>query len=240
MLTARTGSVPPAVLFMLVAVSGCTPSVSASDVNASSTLSTSVPSSSAAPSPSRTPAAVAATSARPPYLFPVSSKTAKFGRAHHDYPATDIFAPCGTSVVAPTGGTISEVTRTDHWSARKNDGGERGGLSISIVGTDGVRYYGSHLRSIASSIAAGRQVQAGEVLGKVGNTGDARGLACHLHFGLSPACGKGDWWVRRGVVSPYPFLKAWQAGKQPGPSPVKSVSDWRAEHGCPKAPRADP
>lgn len=160
------------------------------------------------------------------------SARASFGRLHHDYPAADIFAPCGTPVVAPTAGVISEVTRTDRWSAKLNLGANRGGLSFSIVGADGVRYYGSHLRSLAESTVPGRRVRTGELLGQIGNTGDARGIACHLHFGLSPACGKGDWWVRRGEVSPYPFLKSWQSGRNR--SPVKAVSSWRASHGCPK------
>jgi peptidoglycan LD-endopeptidase LytH len=231
---------------VLVGVGGCSSGGSGSGTSASSTAPAALPSSTATAtsaataSTAATPAATA-TASSPTYVFPVRSAKAHFGRLHHDYPATDIFAPCGTSVVAPTAGVISEVSRTDRWSAHKNDGADRGGLSISIVGTDGVRYYGSHLRSIAAVIIPGRRVSAGELLGQVGHTGDARGLPCHLHFGISPACGTGDWWTRRGVVSPYPFLKAWPSG-QPGRSlsPVKTVSAWRAKHGCPKAAQADP
>jgi murein DD-endopeptidase MepM/ murein hydrolase activator NlpD len=172
------------------------------------------------------------------YIFPVRSKAARYGSAHHDYPATDIFAPCGTRFVAPTDGVISEVSRRDTWSSRQNDGATRGGLSVSLVGVDGVRYYGSHLRAIAVGVRPGRRMTRGELLGRLGNTGSARGIACHLHFGLSPACGTGDWWVRRGVVRPYRFLTAWQDGRHTSPQP--SVSTWRAEYGCPKRPSAPP
>jgi len=192
-----------------------------------------------ASSPAASAAATGSASSRRPvaYVFPVRSKAASYGRAHHDYPATDIFAPCGTSVVAPIDGQVTDVSRKDTWSARKNDGATRGGLSVTIVGTDGVRYYGSHLRSIESSIVPGRQVRAGDLLGKVGHTGDARPVPCHLHFGISPPCGKADWWNRRGLVSPYRFLKSWQAGKNL--SPVRTVAAWRDRHGCPKAATID-
>jgi murein DD-endopeptidase MepM/ murein hydrolase activator NlpD len=189
-----------------------------------------------AAAPGATPGGSAA--ARPKaagYAFPVRAK-ARFSRAHHDYPAADVFAKCGSVVVAPASGTVVEVSRTDEWSSRTDDGAERGGLSFALAGADGVRYYGSHLSSIDASIVPGRAVAAGTRLGLVGNTGDARGIACHLHFGISPACGTGDWWVRRGAVSPYDVLKSWQRGQQA--SPVAAVTAWKAEHGCPSSPPA--
>jgi peptidoglycan LD-endopeptidase LytH len=172
------------------------------------------------------------------YDFPVRSKSVSYGQAHHDYPATDIFAPCGTPVVAPIAGLIAETSRTDDWSVGTNKGAARGGLSVSILGTDGARYYGSHLRSIAAPIHPGRRVLAGQLLGEVGNTGDARGLACHLHFGISPPCGSGEWWIRRGVLSPYRFLKSWQADGNLSPAP--RVLAWQADHGCPAVATVDP
>jgi murein DD-endopeptidase MepM/ murein hydrolase activator NlpD len=170
-------------------------------------------------------------------VFPVKAKT-HFGAYHHDYPAVDIFAPCGSTAVAPVSGTVDEVARTDKWHSTTDKGADRGGLSVSIIGVDGVRYYGSHLRKIAAGISSGRTVTAGQEIGHVGNTGDARGIACHLHFGISPDCGRGDWWNRRGTISPYRFLKAWQAGRNI--SPKAAVKTWKAAHGCPKAPTSDP
>lgn len=174
------------------------------------------------------------TSVASEYVFPVRSTSAKFGRTHHDYPATDIFAPCGTQVLAVTAGVVDEVSRKDDWTLRENTGATRGGLSVSIIGADGVRYYGSHLESIVAGVVPGKSVRTGELLGLVGHTGSARPTPCHLHFGISPPCATGDWWNRRGVLSPYPFLTAWKSRGQR--SPVKAVTDWRAAHGCPKSP----
>jgi murein DD-endopeptidase MepM/ murein hydrolase activator NlpD len=135
-----------------------------------------------------------------------------------------------------TAGVVTEVSRTDDWTVRENGGATRGGLSVSIVGTDGVRYYGSHLKSVVKGIVPGHRVRKGETLGLVGHTGSARSTPCHLHFGISPPCATRDWWNRRGVLSPYPFLTSWQGAGQR--SPVKAVAAWKAAHGCPtKAPR---
>jgi murein DD-endopeptidase MepM/ murein hydrolase activator NlpD len=187
----------------------------------------------ATPRPALSPRPAGPGAAKPPtvaYVFPLAAK-AKFGRAHHDYPATDIFATCGTEVVAPTGGKILEVSRTDDWSAKDNAGETRGGLSWTLVGNDGVRYYGSHLSELDAGVTPGATVRAGDRLGLVGRTGSAAGTACHLHFGISPVCGTGDWWVRRGVVPPYDTLKGWQKRQQV--APVTGVAAWRDANGCP-------
>jgi len=86
---------------------------------------------------------------------------------------------------------------------------------------------------IQAGIEAGVKVRHGDLLGLVGDSGDAS--VCHLHFGISPPClGAGDWWTRRGVVWPWPYLDAWQAGRQL--SPVAEVAAWRTAPGCPTAP----
>ena len=164
------------------------------------------------------------------HVFPIDpANVAKYGRSHHDYPAAYIFAPCGTTVVAPIAGTISEMSTKDVWDPKVNDGATRGGLSVTIVGEDGVRYYGSHLSAIDPAIVVGGHVNVGQPLGKVGTTGDARGIACHLHFGISPPCGVGDWQVRRGEIQPAPYLDKWRAGDT-GASPIDAVTAWRAAH----------
>jgi peptidoglycan LD-endopeptidase LytH len=163
-------------------------------------------------------------------VFPVRGETS-YGFAHHDYPATDIFADCGTRVVAPVAGTVLEVSRTDHWDPSTNQPADRGGKSFSIAGIDGVRYYGSHLRSLAGRVQPGAQVRAGQPLGRVGHTGNAAYTSCHLHFGISPICrGHDDWWIRRGVIRPYRFLRSWESGSTRDPRPA--VVRWTRHHGC--------
>lgn len=173
------------------------------------------------------------------YVFPIRPPGgASFGHTHHDYPATDIFAACGDTYRAPTAGTLVGVSAVDRWEPAVNSGATRGGLSVTLVGRDGVRYYGSHLQSIAAGVRPGAVVDAGQPLGRVGRSGDARGVACHVHFGISPACpGGDDWWTRRGVLYPWPFLESWRAGGSL--SPAAAVRAWRAHNGCPAGPTVD-
>ena len=157
--------------------------------------------------------------AAPIYAFPVAGCTVTYSKYHHDYPAADIFGKKGCAFVAPTAGVVDEVNAVDRWSGKTNLGPDRGGLSISIVGDDGVRYYGSHLSKIEAKIIPGYRVATGEKLGEIGSTGSARGTKAHLHFGISYPTEKGIWWIRRGVglekgkTSPWKYLQAWQAGK---------------------------
>ncbi|MEI7541356.1 MAG: M23 family metallopeptidase [Actinomycetes bacterium] len=160
--------------------------------------------------------------AAPIYVFPVADCTVNYAHAHHDYAATDILAKKGCKFVAPINGVVDEVNRTDLWSGKTNLGIDRGGLYVSIIGEDGVRYYGSHLRTIPASIQPGVTVLAGRLLGTIGTTGSARGTASHLHFGISWPTPADTWWVRRGEVLPWKYLDAWKKGKDL--SPVKEVN----------------
>ena len=167
--------------------------------------------------------------AAPIYLFPVANCEVNYARAHHDYPATDILAKAGCKFIAPINGVVDEVNRVDRWSGKTNLGIDRGGLYVSIIGEDGVRYYGSHLRSIPTSIVPGLNVIAGQELGSIGSTGSARGTAPHLHFGISWPTPENIWWVRRGAVLPWKYLDAWKKGKDL--SPVKAVDAAKAKAG---------
>ena len=147
----------------------------------------------------------------PAYVFPVE-QPANYGPDHHDYPATDIFAPVGAEVYAVTGGVVDEVGYDDVWDPAVNDPATRGGLYFSLIGDDGVRYYYSHFDSLVPGFAAGTRVKSGQLIGTVGNSGNARTTPPHIHFGLSLPTFPGDWEVRRGTFPPYDYLNLWADG----------------------------
>jgi peptidoglycan LD-endopeptidase LytH len=191
----------------------------------------------AATAPAPTTTAPTATTAAPTtraaapvrYRFPVAGCRAQYGNSHHDYPAADMFTARGCTFVAPVDGRVDEVARTDNWTPAGDRGADRGGRSVSLVGVDGVRYYGSHLGAVAPGIAPGVRVRAGQPLGRIGNSGSARVTPVHLHFGISWPTRPGIWWVRRGMVPPARYLDSWRAGGDL--SPVRAVQAARAEAG---------
>jgi murein DD-endopeptidase MepM/ murein hydrolase activator NlpD len=96
----------------------------------------------------------------------------------------DLMAKRGTSIVAPVSGTVTQGV------------GSIGGNFFRLVAADGTSYYGAHLNSFGKS----GKVKAGDVLGTVGNTGDAEGGPTHLHFEIHPAGGP--------AINPYSYLVA--------------------------------
>jgi peptidoglycan LD-endopeptidase LytH len=174
------------------------------------------PSTTAAPAPVR-------------YRYPVAGCRATYGQ-HSGYPAADMFTGRGCAFVAPVAGRVDEVTRTDSWRQASDRGADRGGRSVSLVGVDGVRYYGSHLEAVAPGIAPGVTVRVGRLLGRVGNSGSASITPVHLHFGISWPTRPGIWWVRRGVVPPQRYLDSWRDGGNL--SPVRAVRAARKAAGA--------
>ncbi|MFE9955028.1 M23 family metallopeptidase [Micromonospora sp. NPDC005299] len=232
----------PVLLLVAALAAGCAPGARPTAAPGSSWQSPSAPATGAQPAQPTGPAASAAPPTPSPspsrtesrHVFPVRAGNVDYHPTHSAYPGTDIFADCGEPVVAVTDGVILEVSRVDRFSRRGPLGPNNGGLSVSLLGDDGVRYYGSHLSAIAAGVDAGVRVRAGQQLGQVGHTGNANNV-CHLHFGLSPKCtGHDDWWIRRGVVWPAKYLDSWR--KRGNRGPAAEVTAWQRRHGCPKAP----
>ena len=109
------------------------------------------------------------------------------GRLHE---GIDIMAPRGTKVMSATEGLIADL--------RNNN---LGGKVIWIMGPGGSWHYYAHLDEHKRGLTVGDYVKKGELIGYVGNTGNARHTAPHLHYGIY-LNGKG-----RGAVNPYPFLR---------------------------------
>jgi murein DD-endopeptidase MepM/ murein hydrolase activator NlpD len=107
---------------------------------------------------------------------------ARSGGRVHD--AIDIHAPRGTHVLATTDGTIIKL----HYSAL-------GGITIYQLDDDGrTRYYYAHLDHYAAGIAQGVRVTRGQVIGYVGDTGNAAPGDCHLHFAIAILNDVSRWW----------------------------------------------
>lgn len=107
----------------------------------------------------------------------------------HSHEGVDIFAARGTPLLATTRGVI----------ARKGVA-VLGGNKLWLVGADGTQYYYAHLTQFAPGIEDGSIVEAGQVIGSVGNTGNAITTPPHLHFEIHP--GGGD------AINPFPILDA--------------------------------
>ena len=116
------------------------------------------------------------------------------GDWHH---GDDIFAPVGTPVLAVAGGLVFSVG----WNAV-------GGWRLWLRDARGNEFYYAHLSAYSPLAVDGGVVRAGDVLGYVGDTGDAEGTPSHLHFEIHPVG-----LLRRGydgAVDPTTYLDAWR------------------------------
>ena len=137
------------------------------------------------------------------YVFPVygpSSYTDTFGAPRADvsyHHGDDIFAPLGAPVLACADGLVFSVGWNDI-----------GGNRLWLKDAQGNEFYYAHLSAYSPLAQNGRSVKAGQVLGFVGNTGDAEGTPTHLHFEVHPVSLL--FMGYDGAVDPTPYLDAWR------------------------------
>lgn len=113
-------------------------------------------------------------------------------RIGHLHQGIDIFAAKGTPVVAVQDGTVD--TLSDYGL---------GGISLHVTNERGDYFYYAHLSGYVQGLREGQPVRAGDIIGYVGNTGDAITTPPHLHFEVHPGGGP--------AVNPFPYLEAWRA-----------------------------
>ena len=107
----------------------------------------------------------------------------------HWHQGADLFADHGTPLIAAENGVVERVGV-----------GSLGGNKLWVAGDSGNGYYYAHLSAFAPGVHDGQRVRAGELVGFVGDTGNARGTSPHLHFEIHPG--------GIGPVNPYPLLRA--------------------------------
>ena len=164
------------------------------------------------------------------YDFPVfgpSSYGNTFGAVRSDesyHHGDDIFGTLGQPLVAVADGTVFSV------------GFEKiGGNRLWLLDAAGNQFYYAHLSAFSTAARNGAHVRAGEVIGFMGNTGDAEQTPVHLHFeahpvsllylgydgAVDPTLYLNEW--RHLKELPYPIAPAWApnvhglaAGPEPG------------------------
>ena len=105
----------------------------------------------------------------------------RYSGGYHTHQGNDMFAPYGTPIVAPFSGTASNSTNG------------LGGLAVTVSGAGGF-VYNAHM----SRIGQLGSVSTGDVIGYVGDSGDAQGTSPHDHFEWHPGGGA--------AVDPFPYL----------------------------------
>lgn len=110
----------------------------------------------------------------------------RYGPGFRFHLGTDVFAPFGTPLRAPVDGTVTSGT------------GSLGGLFVKVFMADGTYFYLAHLSALPAGFEDGMTVKTGDIVGYVGDSGNARGGASHLHIGVYPRGG--------GAVDPKPIL----------------------------------
>ena len=126
-----------------------------------------------------------------PILFGVEIKnlTKNFGDPRGDGTRTheglDMLAPTGTPIIAPTDAVVTRI-----------GDGVNSGLYVYTADPGGEVFVYMHLDRIGEGVSEGLSLKRGDLIGYVGNTGNASGGAAHLHFEIK----------NNGATDPFPRL----------------------------------
>lgn len=143
------------------------------------------------------------------------------GRIHR---ATDLFAEMGTPVRAAMGGVVVWAPASEHATA---------GFALQVRGDDGRLYAYYHLgpadgtraQALANGIDDGVRVERGQVIGWLGNSGNARTTPPHLHFEIHDPAVTDPYGTQR--MNPFPSLAAAAEGvdvdDRPPPAPAPTA-----------------
>lgn len=131
---------------------------------------------------------------RPEQLVDTYTAARSEGRRHD---AIDIMAKRGTPVLATAGGVVLKLFQS-----------VRGGTTLYELAPDRrTLYYYAHLDRYAPGMVEGRTLRQGDVLGYVGDTGNAGAGNYHLHFEISTTADPARYWAAT-PQNPYPLLRA--------------------------------
>jgi peptidoglycan LD-endopeptidase LytH len=116
--------------------------------------------------------------------------------------AIDIMAPGGTPVRSALPGTVEKLFNS-----------ARGGITAYVRTDDGRwQLYYAHLRGYAAGLAEKQHLSQGQLIGYVGDTGDAGPGNYHLHFAINRMAPGEGWWQGT-AINPYPILAGKPAGQ---------------------------
>lgn len=104
------------------------------------------------------------------------------GRTHE---GIDIIAPRGSVIVSPTKAIVIRIGKDN-----------LGGNVVYTANAGGERFYFAHLDSVEKDLEVGQALAIGDVIGYVGNTGNAAATVPHLHFGISGKKGASNPFLR--------------------------------------------
>ena len=179
--------------------------------------------------------------------FPIAGPTTwvddwhypRFVPSFHLHKGLDMFAASGTPVRAPFDGIL------------KMSDGAVGGLASYVTQPDGTYVYMAHLSAYAPDKVTGQAVKQGEVVGFVGDTGNARGGSPHVHLQLHPKGGNPappkplvDAWLAEATANAQQVIAAVRAARAPVADPasasVTALPDGTASLSDATAPAVDP